>query len=160
MARITQPIASRIEILIRCVSESLLLTTHSTLEHCLDVLGTNPGGQCEKENIQGTKSLRQNACCTSEETGQVVGLGRASEFPKWQIQGFRRQNASFPLSFYFLSLLHHPHPFLPTELLSSSGVPSSCFLMGAQDSLHPDQEHVTQRVTKPCRMHTNDKVPT
>lgn len=97
----------------------------------------------EKENIQGTKSLNPNAYCTSEETGQVIGLRWASEFPKWQTQGFRRQNASFPLS-YFLSLLHHPHPFFPSEFLSSSGVPSNRFPMGAQDSLHPDQEHVTQ----------------
>lgn len=98
----------------------------------------------EKENIQGTKSLRQNTYCTSAETGQVLGLRWASTFPKWQIQGFRRQNASFPLSFYLLSRLHHPHLSLPSELLSSSGVPSSHFLMGAQDSLQPDQKHVTQ----------------
>ena len=79
LARVTQPIASRIEILIHCASESLLLTTHPTLEHWRDVLqGTNLGGQRWEGEHTGTKSLNQNAYCTSEETGQVIGLTWAS----------------------------------------------------------------------------------
>lgn len=86
---------------------------HSTALACW---GTTWTDNSDREITRGRRIDRRMSC-TSEETG-------AGDLSKVGLRVFQVADSvqAFPSPSYFLSLLCCPHPFLPSEFLSFSGV--------------------------------------